>query len=631
MSEPRVDPAAPPVVLDTHADLRALAERYPDSPRDQIRKIYLMGLEREQIVAVAYHQDTLRGRLEALSVDDETRSTIRHAMRWVWREEEMHTTYVRGVLLRIGDPILRARAFLLQGMGAVGGWATSVLHHVRWREAPVSRLWAHLVIAGGWIAGRVPRSITRDLRQLSFAEFCRFSLNAERTAALCWHRTAALFLELGEEAAARFSAQMATDEENHRQIFQTLVEAVDDAGGLREGWHAARLRARFAEVGPFYVARAHRADAATHPLGTGGRVVVVCADPGCSHEPACADAPEAALQTLLDRLGLPELLAARAASSGKPVDALRVAIKSTFMRAYHHADPSVITSPALLAELVRRLREHGCADVALLESASIYDWHYHGRDVGSVAAYLGLDFPGVRVVDVEEDLVAHRLRRGMVGDLVCATWRDADLRIAFGKLSTHPVDQVYLGVGQLEALCPQADENVFLDRPTHRGPATMALLGDFPPHLALLDAYDHVPDGLGGIIACPEPRTPRRLYGGLDAVAVDAVAARHMGLPHLEDLPNLETAMHWFADPRPATAVEGCDQPIRDFRGACHDELSTILSFLAHPVYVLVSGRGRLFAPEMDHEAFPGRRPTPWMLGLAQRVVRRLLGTRRPR
>lgn len=45
------------------------------------------------------------------------------------------------------------------------------------------------------------------------------------------------------------------------------------------------------------------------------------------------------------------------------------------------------------------------------------------------------------------------------------------------------------------------------------------------------------------------------------------------------------------------------------------------VSFLAHPVYVLVSGRGRRpGAPEMDHEAFPGRRPTPWMLG-----------TRRPR
>jgi hypothetical protein len=77
--------------------------------------------------------------------------------------------------------------------------------------------------------------------------------------------------------------------------------------------------------------------------------------------------------------------------------------------------------------------------------------------------------------------------------------------------------------------------------------------------------------------------------------------------------------------------VRGEDSPIAGWRGTTEHELDAMLTLLAHPMYVLASGRGRLFLPEMDEAAFPPREPTPAWLRAAQAAVRVLLRTRRPR
>lgn len=120
-------PAPPPdeVVEETRADLAALAARHAGAPRDEIRAIHLLGLERKQIVAMAYRPEALHERLASLPVDEASRAAIRHAMGWIWREEQMHATFVRGVLLRVGGPVQAARAFVHQAMGAVAGWAAA--------------------------------------------------------------------------------------------------------------------------------------------------------------------------------------------------------------------------------------------------------------------------------------------------------------------------------------------------------------------------------------------------------------------------------------------------------------------------------------------------------------------------
>ena len=74
----------------------------------------------------------------------------------------------------------------------------------------------------------------------------------------------------------------------------------------------------------------------------------------------------------------------------------------------------------------------------------------------------------------------------------------------------------------------------------------------------------------------------------------------------------------------------GEDSPIEDWQGPQSNELWSLLSLMAYPVYVMGSGRGELFVPEMDEEAFPSVTPEGWLLKLRRRAVRRLLGLRIP-
>ena len=51
---------------------------------------------------------------------------------------------------------------------------------------------------------------------------------------------------------------------------------------------------------------------------------------------------------------------------------------------------------------------------------------------------------------------------------------------------------------------------------------------------------------------------------------------------------------------------------------------------MAYPIYVMGSGRGSLFVPEMDEEAFPMLQREGLLLKLTRRAVRRLLGLNIP-
>jgi hypothetical protein len=159
----------------------------------------------------------------------------------------------------------------------------------------------------------------------------------------------------------------------------------------------------------------------------------------------------------------------------------------------------------------------------------------------------------------------------------------------------------------------------------------MMLLDAFPPHLSILDAYEQAADGLVGVMGCPRPATPLRFYAGSDALAVDMVASRHMGLNDPREAANLRAACHWFGDPEGSIEIDGPDEPLPNWRSPYYSEISTMLSFLALPVYVLGSGRGALFVPEMDREEFPPLRPESVPLRLGRYGIQRLLGLRHRR
>ncbi|HEX8201395.1 MAG TPA: DUF362 domain-containing protein [Isosphaeraceae bacterium] len=607
-------------------ELAAWRRRDAGRPRREMVRLLLLALEREELVSVGYREAMIARRLRTMPIEPPVRALIHHALAWAWKDEEMHAIYLRGAIFRLGSRSLRARAYLRQLAGAVAGWASSVRQHVRWREAPLARACATQVTWMGTLLGRVPRDVRQYLRYRPFRDFCRLNVDAEKTARLCYDRMIELAAELPELPAALLDdfRRVRDDEVRHTRIFEILEAALDPADRLVPGESAATLTRKIAAVGEVFLPRAHRAALiAENPLGEGGRVWVARGATAAEKLPLFG--------RLLEDSGLADRLRRRAEALGKPLGELRVAIKPTFMLGYHRDDRSILTDPDLLDALAARLRAIGCGDVAVVEATNIYDRFYGNRSVAAVAHYFGIASPHYRLVDLAAEQVAHVYGRGMAQYSIGRTWKEADFRISFGKMRSHPVELAYLTVGNVEWIGARCDEFLFAERQAHRQTAIMMLLDEFPPHYALLDAYDRAAEGLVGVMGCPRPPAPRRLYAGGDALAVDVVAARHMGVRNPRESSILRAACHWFGDPSDRIEVIGPDEPLVGWRGPYHSELSTLLSFVAFPVYTWGSGRGALFVPEMDEEAFPPLRPEGRLLRLGRRGVRRLLGLRHGR
>jgi hypothetical protein len=614
------------VYEDFQQTLDELRGRLADDPRREMVQLFLMALEREEIVAVGYRESLMAGRLDAMPLPADAREVIGHALIWIWKDEEIHSIYIRGAILRLGNPLLEAQALATQLAGGVGGWAASALQHTRWRSAPLSRLLAKLVTWAGMLVGKVPADVRQHLRYGPFRDFCRFNIDAEKTAWLCWDRLAELAradTQLEPRVAADF-ARIARDEQRHGQIFEILADALDERDELVPGETAATLAEKIGRIDPVFLPRSwRRVDRIENPLGSGGRVW--CLRGGGPDE------KRPLFQRLLEESQLGERLRERAGYLGKRVDEMRVAVKPTFMLGYHKKDRSPLTDPELLHDLGETLHNYGCSDVALVEGRNIYDHFYRNRAVRDVAGYFGIDSPHYRLADAAEEQVPHDYARGMAQYTVSRTWRDADFRISFGKLRSHPIELALLCVGNVEWVGARCDEFLFLERQADRATAVMMLLAEFPPHFALLDGYDQAPDGLVGVMGAPKPKSPRRLYAAADALALDTVAAGHVGVRHPRESSLLESACHWFGGWSEDVEVIGCDEPVKDWRGPYASEWWALLSLLAYPVYVMGSGRGRLFVPEFDEAAFPPIKPEGWWLRLRRRAVRRLLGLRHPR
>ena len=62
-------------------------------------------LEREQIVAVAYREESVAGRVDDLAISDELRAVVRQTLVWIWKDEELHAEFLRGILLQRGGSL----------------------------------------------------------------------------------------------------------------------------------------------------------------------------------------------------------------------------------------------------------------------------------------------------------------------------------------------------------------------------------------------------------------------------------------------------------------------------------------------------------------------------------------------
>jgi uncharacterized protein (DUF362 family) len=615
------------VVYDQFAqELMAWQAKYVGRPQDELIGLCLLALEREELVSVGYREELMTRRLSAMPLSPAIRELLRHALIWAWRDEEMHSIYIRGALLKFGGPILKMKAFSQQVGGLVGGWAGSVMQHVPWSRAPFSRAAAAIVTWLGTLTGKVPEDVRKYLNYGPFRQFCVFNIDAEKTASLCYARMIALAREVPElgRALEEDFARVMDDEERHAQIFEILANALDEKDQLVAGETEESLIRKIEDVGEYFLPLTLRKrTVANNKIGSGGRVIAL--------EGKSADEKCCVLRRLLEESGLEEKLRRRAAALGKPVADLQIVVKPSFMLGYAMKDRSIITDIELLRELANFLRQHACGNAAIVESTNIYDQFFGHRSVREVAAYFGMDQLGLPIVDGSSDQVEHTYFRGMAQNTISRSWKEADFRISFGKMRSHPIEMAYLTIGNLEWMGGRCDEFLFVERQVHRETALMMLLDAFAPDFVLLDAYDEAADGLIGVMGCPRPQAPRRVYAGEDALSVDLVASRHMGVAKPEQTNILRAACHWFGDPQERIEVVGTDEKLKDWRGPYETEFSTLLSFVAYPVYVFGSGRGSLFVPEVDEEAFPPIKRVSFVHRAMRSALRRLLGLHFPR
>ena len=596
--------------------------RFAGQPRREMIHLFLLALEREELVSVSYREEAIRRRLDTMPLSKEVREVIRHALLWVWKDEEMHSIYIRGAILKLGNLRLRLTAFLRQWAGAVGGWSSSVTHHARWSKAPLSRAVAAVNIYVGSLAGKVPADAKEFLRYGPFGDFCRFNMDAEQTAWVCWQRIVELASAQPDLPATLIEdfRRIMNDEDRHGRVFTLLAEALDEQDRLVPGVTIEGLVARIGAVGEDFLPREFRSAGtwANNPIGSGGQVHVV--------QGRTAEEKVLLFRELLRRAGLQQSLQARAQLLGKSVSRLQVVIKPTFMVGYHRKDRSHISDPVLLEELAKWLREQGVAGVTAVESRNMYDWYYARRSVREVAEYFGYQSPHYELRDLSEEQEPHDYGRGLAQHTIGRTWKEADFRISLARLRSHPFDMVHLSVNNVESLGTRWDEFFFTERQADQETAVMMVLDEFPPHFAIAEGYDQAADGVVGFLGCARPKTPHRMYAALDALSLDLVVGEHLGLRNPSDSRMLHAACHWFGDPRPRIQVVGPDEPVRGWRNPYHTEIDTFMSFFAHPVYQFGSGRGKLFVPQMDEQAFPPLRSEGRALRLTRRLLQMLLG-----
>jgi pimeloyl-ACP methyl ester carboxylesterase/uncharacterized protein (DUF362 family) len=592
------------IVAEFEADLLQVAREFAGRPEQEIRHLWQVALERESLVAVAYRRDIIGTRLATMPVSDRIRTLVGRAIRWAWRDEEMHALWMRGILLREGHRGERIRAWRSMVEGRVAGWTSSRQSHYRWTQAPLKRAVAEVLEVGGRVTGRIPDSVANDLHFQSFSDYCQFNVGAERTAELAWRRMSAI----AQDPAAKVSdedteafARIAEDEVRHGRMFQILCDAFAPDDSLREGVTADQLEAQLADVGQRFLGAPSSGNAAwDNPLGKGASVHV---GEGESLGPL--------LKRVLADLDL------------HPEPGQRVAIKTTFMFAVTRTDLSPMVGRELLHALTRHFAERGCT-VVVLDSPNVYDQFHGGRSVQEVAEHFDLLHPSFTLQDTQADQVEHPFLRGFGPGTVCKTWRDADLRIVLGKLRSHPSETAFLALEALEGLAGRHDDFTFSDRKADRQTALLAVADSLPPHAAILDAFADVPDGLTGMMGSTSPLQPRRLYGSRDAVSLDVVVARHLGAAPEQLLQS--AAFDWFGDPRERLSVDGVDSRIAGWKGPTASASTAALSALALPLWDHASGRGALFIPPMDDAFPPLDSPNP-LFAAARAATQRILET----
>lgn len=612
-------------------DVRALQERwrrqFAGQPEAERLRLLLLALEREQIVAVAYREEAVAGRVAELDVDNDVRALIRQTLMWIWKDEQLHSEFMRGLLLESGGLGSSLVVYGRQVQGALSGWTSSTATNREARLAPFRTGAADALVTVASALHRMPRELARELRYQTFRRYCALNVALEASAEYAYRR----LVEVASSEQERVAFERVRgDEARHTEAFRLLTGVLTDDDRLVPGLDTQRLAGRLAAISPWFLPATLRPAAAggERPAGEGAAGTAERARrPFGSRAPVVVRSGRsdrdkiATLEECLDRAGLGEL------ASGVRL----AAIRASFMLGYDRRDRSNVNDPELVDALARYLRRHGAADVAVLESPTVYGNLFAHRSVADVAFYFGFTSPSYRIIDIGEDLRACTFDRGFVQNSISGTWLDSDLRIVMPKLRTDPTEFAHLSLSTLEGSTGAIDETFYAGRRVDFRSATMMLLDVAPPDFAVVDAWAPVADGPFGVMGCRRPAMVRHIYAGADALAVDEAVLADLGVIDSRLAPIVAQAYHWFGlEPAPAS-VDGTRPPLgRQLRGAHASVLLRGLGTASYPIYMYLSNRGELFVPAMDTAAFPPlRRP-----GAGTRTVRwlsqRAFGLRAP-
>lgn len=563
--------------------------KYAGQPDLERQQLWLLALEREQIVAVAYREEAVAGRLESLDVDEDVRALIRQTLVWIWKDEELHEEYLRGLLLGRGGLTASMIVYGRALQGAISGWVSATENHLDARSAPLRTGTATLLVEVASALGRIPPALKPELSYQTFRRYCALNVALEATAELAYRRLVELARD--DEEGATF-ARVRDDEARHMAAFRILAASLTDSDRLASTTSPNGLLAELAEVTPWFVPATLRAQFTggdrARAFGSGAPVAV---------RSGSTDVDKRRVLTeCLDAAGLAELVP----------DGGLVAIRLSFMLGYDRKDRSNVNDTELVRILAEYLRRHGAADVAILEAPTVYGRTYRNRSVVEVASYFGFDAAEYRVVDISHDLCPYRYERGFVQQAISATWLEADFRIVMPKLRTDPTEFAHLGLSTLEGSTGAIDETFYAGRRTDFRSATMMLLDVAPPDFAVVDGWAPVADGPFGVMGCRRPAQVRHVYAGADVLAVDEVVLADLGIDEPRLAPIVRRAHHWFGLPLSHPVVDGPRPRLHDeLRGAHRSATLRALGSLSYPVYVYLSNHGEIFVPEMDTIAFP--------------------------
>lgn len=574
-------------------DVRKLLERwrveFSGRAEAERERLLLLALEREQIVAVAYREQAVAGRVAQLMVGETARALIRQTLVWVWKDEQLHEELMRGLLLDADGLASSLVVYGRQIQGALSGWTSATANHRESRVAPFRTGAAGALVAVGRALHRMPPALARELRYQTFRRYCELNVALEASAEFAYRRL--VQLARSEEERIAFE-RIRADEERHTAAFRLLTEALTDDDHLDPAWSPAHLAQQLSEISPWFVPATQR-DPVTDLAGRrsfGSRAPVVVRG-GRGDEDKIAT-----LEECLDRAGL-GALASRAES---------VAIRASFMLGYHRDDRSNINDPELIEAVARYVRRHGVEDVAVLEAPTVYGSLFSYRSVSAVASYFGYASSAYRIVDISQDLTAQRFDRGFVQKAISATWLDSDLRIVMPKLRTDPTEFAHLSLSTLEGSTGAIEDTFYAGRQVDFRSATMMLLDVAAPDFAVVDGWAPVADGPFGVMGCRRPSDIRVVYAGADALAVDEAVLADLGIADARRAPIVAQAYHWFGIEPAALSVDGARPALRSkLRGAHASATLRALGTLSYPIYMYLSKRGDLFVPAFDTEAFP--------------------------